>query len=319
MYNKLKYTVSLVLAAGLIFGGSAAAKMYNVGVLFSDTRPAFEADQKGFAKALEEAGIQAAYDHQNAQGDMAAAEAIAEQFAAAKVDLIHVVGLEAAQAAAKIVKGVPVVYSSVTDPVGAGIIPTMAADGGNITGVTNDWPVVQEVEEFHRMLPAAKKWGTIYSIESPFTASAIEKIQQFMQQNGLELTAVRVATHNEIGDAADSLVGKVNAVYITADHMVAKDFGTIAGVCEKNKIPLFSGTPTQVTRGAAVAMGADSFQIGYSAGHKAVMILREGKIAGQIPSGGAEHLILYISLKNAKKQGVTIPEEILKRADRVFK
>ncbi len=319
MSMKLKCTVMLFLAAGLIFGGPAAAKTYNIGVLISLARPAMTADQKGFAKALKEAGLEADYDRQDAQGDAAGAEAIAEKFVADKVDLVHAVGLVAAQAAAKIIKQVPVVYSSVRDPVGAGIVPSMAAAGGNITGVSNAWPIARQVEEFHQILPAAKTWGAIYSTTNPFTAPAIEKIRETMQQKGLELTAVLVKTYDEIGAAAESLVGKVDAFFIPADHMVAKEFGTIGSVCDKNKIPLFSGFPTQVTRGAAVTMGVDPFQVGYSAGHKAIQILKEGKQAGEIPSSGSEHLIIYVSLKNAKRQGLQIPEKFIKTADRVFK
>ncbi len=319
MNTKLKYAALLILAAGFVFCGPAAAKTFTIGVLIANTHPGLEADQKGFAKALEEAGIQATYDHQNAQGDMAGAEAIAGKFAADKVDLVHAVGLEAAQAAAKLIKEIPVVYSSVRDPVGAGIVQSMAPSGGNITGVSNAWPIEQQVEDFHRMLPAAKKWGTIYSAEDPYTVQAVERAREAMNKKGLELVESRVSTYDEIDDSAESMVGKVDAFFITADHMVAKEFGKISGICNKNKIPLFSGTPTQVTRGAVAAMGVDFSQVGYSAGHKAVAILKEGKKPGEIPSGVSEHLILYIGLKNAKKLGVEVPEEFLKKADRVFK
>jgi len=319
MSMKLKCTVMLFLAAGLIFSGPAAAKTYTIGVSISQTRPAMTAAQKGFAKALAEAGLAANYDRQDAQGDAAGAEAIAEKFAADKVDLVHAVGLVSAQAAAKRVKQVPVVYSSVRDPVGAGIVPSMAAAGGNITGVSNAWPIAEQVAQFHQILPTAKKWGTIYSTTDPFMAPAIDKMRETMQQKGLELTAVIVQTYDEIDDAAESLVGKVDAFFIPADHMVAKEFGSIGSVCAENKIPLFSGFPTQITRGAAVAMGVDAFQVGYSAGRKAVRILKEGKQAGELPSSGSEHLIMYISLKNAKKQGLQIPEKFIQAADRVFK
>jgi len=319
MNKKFKYTVLLMLAAGLFLCGPAAAKTITIGVLIANTRPGLEADQNGFAKAIEEAGIQATYDRQNAAGDMAAAEAAAEKFAADKVDMVHAVGLEAAQAAAKVIKEIPVVYSSVRDPVGAGIVPSLAAAGGNITGVSNAWPIEQQVDDFHRILPAAKKWGTVYFGDDAYTVQAVERARAAMNAKGLELVAARVSTYNEIGDSAESLAGKVDAFFITADHMVAVEFGKISGICNKNKIPLFTGTPTQVTRGAVAGMGLDFFQVGYSAGHKAVMILKEGKKPGEIPSGVSEHLILYISLKNAKKLGVEVPEEFIKKADRVFK
>jgi len=319
MNTKFKIAAMLILAAGLFLGGPAAAKTITIGVLIANTRPGLEADQNGFAKALKEAGIQATYDRQNAAGEMAAAEAAAEKFTADKVDMVHAVGLEAAQAAAKAIKDIPVVYSSVRDPVGAGIVPSLAAAGGNITGVSDAWPIEQQVEEFHRMLPAAKKWGTIYFGDDAYTVQAVERARAAMNNKGLELVAARVSTYDEIDDSAESLVGKVDAFFITADHLVSVEIGKISGICDKNKIPLFTGTPTQVTRGAIAGLGLDFFQVGYSAGHKAVMILKEGKKPGEIPSGISEHLILYINLKNAKRQGVEIPEEFLKKADRIFK
>jgi len=319
MNTKFKIAVLLILTIGLFLGGPAAAKTFTIGVLVANTRHSFEADQNGFAKALKETGVQATYNRQNAAGDMTAAEAAAEKFAADKVDMVHAVGLEAAQAAVKVIKEIPVVYSSVKDPVGAGIVQSLAPAGGNVTGVSDAWPIEQQVEDFHRMLPSAKKWGTIYFGDDSYTVQAVERARAAMTNKGLELVAARVSTYDEIDDSAESLVGKVDAFLITADHMVSVQIGTISGICDKNKIPLFTGTPTQVTRGAIAGMGFDFFQVGYSAGHKAVMILKDGKKPGDIPSGSSEHLVLYINLKNAKRQGVEIPEEFIKKADRVFK
>ena len=319
MNTKFKIAVTLILAAGFFSGGPVAAKTVTIGVLIANTHPGLAADQNGFAKALKEAGIQASYDQQNAAGDMAAAEAAAEKFAAGKVDMVHAVGLVAAQAAAKVIKEIPVVYSSVRDPVGAGIISSLGAAGGNITGISDAWPIEQQVEDLHRMLPAAKIWGTVFFGDDAYTVQAVERARAAMNNLGLELVAASVSSYDEIGDSAESLVGKVDAFFITADHRVSVEFGTISGICNKNKIPLFTGTPTLVTRGAFAGLGLDFFQVGYSAGHKAVMILKEAKKPGEIPSGISEHMILYISLKNAKKQGVNVPEEFLKKADRVFK
>jgi len=319
MNTKFKIAVLLILTIGLFLGGPAAAKTFTIGVLVANTRHSFEADQNGFAKALKETGVQATYNRQNAAGDMTAAEAAAEKFAADKVDMVHAVGLEAAQAAAKVIKEIPVVYSSVRDPVGAGIVPSLTAAGGNITGISDAWPIEQQVEDLHRMLPAAKKWGTVFFGDDSYTVQAVERARAAMNNLGLELVASSVSSYDEIGDSAEALVGKVDAFFITADHKVSVEFGTISGICNKNKIPLFTGTPTLVTRGAFAGLGLDFFQVGYSAGHTAVTILKEGKKPGEIPSGISEHMVLYISLKNAKKQGVNIPEEFLKKADRVFK
>jgi putative ABC transport system substrate-binding protein len=308
-----------MVITGLIFHSLAAAQPFRIGVLIANPRPSLQADQRGFDKALTEAGIQAEYDQQNAQGDMASAEASAQKFVEEKVDLVHAVGLEAAQAACKLIKEIPVVYSSVRDPVGAGLVKTMDADGGNVTGVSNAWPNEQQVDLLQRMLPAAKRWGTVFDSGDPFTVQAVEQLRGIMQQRGLELIEAAVTEYDGIADGAESLVGKVDAFFITADHMAAKGFGDISRVCNKNKIPLFAGNVNLIARGAFAALGTDFMQVGYSAGHKAVQILKEGKKAGEIPSGIAEHLILYINLKNAKEQGVAVAEEFIKQADRVFK
>lgn len=319
MSKQLARLVILFVAAGFILCGPGAAETHKIGVILSHMSPGLQADQRGFEKALAEAGIQAEFNTENAEKDISNAESIAKKFVDDKVDLVHAVGLEAAQAAAKAISQIPVVYSAVRDPVGAGVVTTMDANGGNVTGVPNAWPIDQQVDLFHRMLPAAKKWGTIYNGDDPITKKAIEEARAAMQQRGLELIEAPVSNYNEITPAAKSLIGKADALFITSDPMVAKNFGPISTICKKNKIPLFSGSPSHIGLGAVATLGADFFQVGYSAGHKAVQILKEGKTAGEIPSGISEHLVLYINLKNAKKQGVQVAEEFIQQADRVFK
>ncbi len=319
MSKQLACIVILFVAAGFTFCAPVAAETYKIGVILSHESPGLRSDQRGFEKALAEAGIQAEINTENAEKDSSNAESIAKKFVDDKVDLVHAVGLEAAQAAAKAISQIPVVYSAVRDPVGAGGVSTLPKGDGNVTGVSNAWPIDQQVDLFHRILPAAKKWGTIYNGDDPITKKAIEEARAAMQQRGLELIEAPVSNFDEISPAAKSLIDRADAFFITADPMVAKNFGPISRVCKKNKIPLFSGNPNHIGLGAVATLGADFFQVGYSAGHKAVQILKEGKTPGEIPSGISEHLIFYINLKNAKNQGVQVAEEFIKQADRVFK
>jgi putative ABC transport system substrate-binding protein len=311
-----------VLIVSVVFcwlaSGPVAAKVYKIGVTVIVSHPALEADQKGFEKALEEAGVQAEYDYQNAQGEMSNAQAIAQKFAAEKVDLVHAIATPTAQASCKVIKNIPVVYSSVTDPVDAGLVKTMEADGGNVTGVSDAWPIERQIDMYHQLLPAAKKWGTIYNAGDANSVKSIEWTRKAMQARSLELIEVTISNSSEVYTAAQSLVGRVDAIYITSDNMVASAFGSVTKVCDGSRIPLFVGNTDQVPQGAIAALGFDYFQVGYSAGKKAVQILKDGKKAGDIPSGLAENLTLYISLKAAEKQGVTIPQKYLDQADKVY-
>ena len=318
MNKKLRLFLAAIMIAALIIPGAAMAKTFKIGVTVIVSHPALEADQKGFEKALEEAGIKAEYDYQNAQGEMPNAQAIAQKFAAGGYDLVHAIATPTAQAACKVVKDIPVVYSSVTDPVDAGLVKTMAAAGGNVTGVSDAWPIDRQIDMYHKMMPKAKKWGTIYNAGDANSVRSIGWTKEAMKNRGLEMIEVTISNSSEVYTAAQSLAGRVDAVYITSDNMVASAFGSVVKVCDGNKLPLFVGNTDQVPQGAIAALGFDYFAVGHAAGKKAAQILK-GTKAGDIPSGLAEDLTLFVNVKAAQKQGVTISQKYVDEADKVFK
>jgi len=319
MHIRFTYVVIGLVLAALLMPGMVAAKTYKIGVTVIVSHPALEADQKGFEKALEEAGIQAEYDYQNAQGEMPNAQAIAQKFAAGGYDMVHAIATPTAQAACKVVKNIPVIYSSVTDPVDAGLVKTMEPAGGNVTGVSDAWPIDRQIEMYHKMLPKAKKWGTIYNAGDANSVKSISWTKEAMKKRGLEFVEVTISNSSEVYTAAQSLVGRVDAIYITSDNMVASAFGSVVKVCDGNKLPLFVGNTDQVPQGAIAALGFNYFAVGHAAGKKAAQILKDGKKAGDIPSGLAEDLTLFVNTKAAEKQGVAIPKKYVDEADKVFK
>ena len=163
MNKKLVWLVVATITVALIMPAGATAKTFKIGVTQIVSHPALDADQKGFEKALKDAGLDVQYDHQNAQGDMSNAQAIARKFKGDDLDLVHSIATPTSQAIVKVITKTPVVYSSVTDPVDAGLVKTMDAASGNVTGVSDAWPYDRQVKLHHEMVPSAKKWGTIYN------------------------------------------------------------------------------------------------------------------------------------------------------------
>jgi putative ABC transport system substrate-binding protein len=133
----------------------------------------------------------------------------------------------------------------------------------------------------------------------------------------VELIEVNISRSDEALPAAQFLVGKVQTIYITYDHIALSSFEPIVKVCNQKKIPLFGGDFNCVTKGAMAAYGWDYFQIGHSAGGKAVRILK-GENPGDIPWEPGEKLVLLINEKAARAQGAIVPPELLKRANRVI-
>jgi putative ABC transport system substrate-binding protein len=294
------------------------AKTYKIGVTVIVSHPALESDQEGFEKAIAEAGLEAEYDYQNAQGDMANATTIAQKFKNDDLDLVHAIATPTSQAAVKVIKNHPIVYSSVTDPVDAGLVKTMGPSGTNVTGISDAWPVERQIELYHQMVPSAKKWGTIYNAGDANSVKSISWTRDAMKKFGLELVEVTISNSAEVYTGAQTLVGRVDAIYITSDNTVVSALESVVKVANDKKIPLFGGDTTTVDKGMIAAYGLNYYQVGYSAGKKAVLVLK-GQDPGTVPSGLTENLSLWVNLKAAKDQNVTVPEKFIKMAEKVFR
>jgi putative ABC transport system substrate-binding protein len=314
-----------VLALSPIAIFAADDPMVRIGVTKIVSHAALDADEKGFEAALASAGfkegINVTYDRQNAQGDAAKAAAIARKFADDKVHLIHSIATPTTQAVLKTNSHIPVVFSSITDPIGAGIVPKDSKPGQktgtNVTGVSDLWPVLLQMETYAKFVPTVKKWGTIYNPAEVNSVTHVLAMREAAKSLGLELIEVTVANSSAVAQAATSLVGKVQAITITSDNTTVANFDAIARVCDTHKIALFAGDVDSVPRGAIAAYGMDYFLVGYSAGKKAALVLK-GVKPGDIPWGPVEKFTLVINQIAARAQGVVIPPSLLKKADKVL-
>ncbi|MFO1263315.1 MAG: ABC transporter substrate-binding protein [Rhodoferax sp.] len=304
---------------------AADKKLIRIGVTKIVAHPALDAAEKGFEVALASAGfkegVNVIYDRQNALGDATKADDIARKFVADKVDLIHAIATPTTQAIIKTRTDIAVVFSGVTDPVGAGIVPGDSASGNktgtNVTGVSDPWPVRLQLETYAKFVPQARKWGTIYNPAEANSVSHIQTMREAAKALGLELIEVHASNSAEVEKAAQSLVGKVQAINITTDNTSVANFASIARVCNQAQIALFAGDVDSVPKGAIAAYGMDYFLVGYSAGKKAALVLK-GVKPGDIPWGPVEKFSLVINQSAARAQGVRIADDLRKRADKVL-
>ncbi|MGA2515611.1 MAG: ABC transporter substrate-binding protein [Thermodesulfobacteriota bacterium] len=318
----------LVVSPTLSFAQAKLSKqsISRIGVTQTACNPDFDADAKGFEKALAEAGFKEGsrviYDRQNAQGDVNHTRSIAHKFLNADLDVIHSIATPSSRAVIKVIADIPIVFSSVTEPVYAGLIPKGSAvgtgTGTNVTGVSDRWPVALQLEMYTRFFPRAKRWGTIYNAGNPRSVLYIKELREAAKRLKVELIEVTTSSGDEILPAAEFLARKAQIIYITYDHIALSSFDTIVKVCNEKKIPLFGGDLGCVTRGAMAAYGWDYFQIGYSAGRKAVRILK-GEKPGDIPWELGGKVVLLINEKAAKAQGAIVPPELLKKADKIVR
>ena len=311
----------------LLLGRPALAqtpKTVRIGVIRGAAVPVLDVNQQGFEAALAgagfKAGVNASYDIQTTGGDPQRAQAIVQKFIEDKVDLIHSMGTAPTLAALRVGARVPVVFSAVTDPVSAGIVPEGSAPGKPtgtpVTGVSDRWPIALQLETYARMVPQARIWGTLYNPAEANSVQQARLLRESATKLGLQLVEVPVSSTGEVRQAAQELASRVKAIFVIADATVSADILSIQEASDQHRIPNFTGVSSSVQRGALAAFGIDYFLAGYAAGKKAALVLR-GVHPGQIPWSLADHFGLVLNQKAARALGITIPAEMLRIADKV--
>lgn len=302
-----------------------AQQPLRVGISKFVSHAALDADETGFVAAMTAAGFRegsnVTYIRRNAQGSPQEAVDIARGFVRDGVDLIYAIATPSAQAAVQATNRIPVVFSSVTDPVRAGIVPPKSAQGQatgtHATGVSDQWPVALQLQTYARMVPQARVWGTIYNPEETNSVVHIEIMRAAAERLGLQLVEAHIRHRDEVERVALDLAARVQAMTITSDNTTVSNLEALVKVCEQRRIPLFAGDVDSVQRGAVAAFGMDYFLVGYASGKKAALVLK-GIAPGTIPWGPVDKFSLVINQRAARTMGVPLAPETLAKADKVL-
>ncbi|MFB3163204.1 ABC transporter substrate-binding protein [Neobacillus sp. 179-J 1A1 HS] len=285
-------------------------KVFNVGISQFAAHPSLDAATEGFKKALEEKGIKVKYDEQNAQADMNNVQTIADNFVGDKVDLIFANATPSATSALNATKEIPIIFTSVTDPVGAGLVKSFDQPGDNITGTTDNHPEgTAKTINFITEEVKAKEIGVIYNSGEQNSVVQVEEVKKLAEAKGAKLVEVSVSTSAEVKQAAESLVGRVNAIYIPTDNTVVSALESVISVANSKKIPLFVGELDSMKKGAVAASGFEYFDLGYQSGLMAAEILSGNKKASEIPVELPSSLALIINKQAAEAQGLEVKDE----------
>ena len=290
-------------------GGTETTESYKVGVSQFVTHPSLDEATKGFKAALDESGLEVEYVDKNANGEQPTAQSIAQELVGSDVDLIFANATPSAQAVAGATTDIPIVFTSVTDAVGAELIASMEAPGGNVTGTVDLHPdTIAKTVSFLVDEIGAKKVGTVYNTGEQNSVVQIEAVKEALKAAGVELVEAAVSTSAEVKTAAESLVGKVDSFYIITDNTVVSALESVIDVANTNKLPMMVGELDSVARGGLGAYGFSYYDIGYEAGQKAIEILKDGKSAGEIPATYPANLTLTLNKATLDNLGLELKE-----------
>ncbi len=303
---------------------SALAETCRISVSQFVEHPALDAVLKGFQDYMKEKGISVDYAVHNAQANMATATQIASQIMGEKPDLILSIATPTSQACAQAMKKsphmqkTPFLFTAVTDPLAAGLVKDLTRPGGNITGVSDMLPVDKHMWMVKRFLPNMKRLGIMYNSGEANSKVTVDTIHKEGKKIDIDVTDATVFKSSEVYQAAKSLIGRVDAIFIPTDNTVVSALESAIKVCIQNKMPLFCADVNSVARGAVAAMGFDYYKHGYQTGAMAQRIL-EGADPAETPVETQKELQLHLNLRYANLMGVKVPKALLEMADKVYK
>jgi putative ABC transport system substrate-binding protein len=322
--KKLITGLAVCLAALLLMsaGGrdSSGSGSVRIGIAKIVQHEALDACEQGIQDALRDRSIDAVFDLQNANGDMNTAAQIANKFKSDNVAVAVGIATPMAQALANAIKTSPVVFSAVTDPVGAGLVTTLDRGEGNVTGLSDAIPTPDHIALF-KEIATISTLGYIYTGSEANSVSALALVEEACKKYGLQLVTQSINTSAELRQAALSIVNRVDGIYLTTDNTVYSALPALIQVFNEAKKPIFSGDVTGAMNGGCmIASGFNYYKAGVATGNIVADILG-GKKPADIPvkflTDPSESDLLF-DLDAAKNCGITIPSRYLSMANLIF-
>ncbi|POF60567.1 ABC transporter substrate-binding protein, partial [Vibrio vulnificus] len=313
-----KLIATAVLAgAALISSHSVMAKTAKVAVSQIVEHPALDATRQGLLDGLKAKGYvegkNLEFDYKTAQGNPAIAVQIARQFVGESPDVLVGIATPTAQALVSATRSIPVVFTAVTDPVGAKLVKSMEQPGKNVTGLSDLSPVSQHVDLIKELLPNAKAIGVVYNPGEANAVTLVELLKKSAAEKGLKVVESTALKSADVQSATQAIAAKSDVIYAPTDNTVASAIEGMIVAANQAKKPVFGGATSYVEKGAIAGLGFDYYQVGVQTADYVVAIL-EGQEPGKLDVKVATGSDLVVNQGTAEKLGITIPASVLSRA-----
>ena len=311
-------SILTLLAASILIVGCAnkkeeakTEKVYKIGVSQIVEHPALDDAKKGFEDAIKKSGLKVEFDDKNANKDMSAQTMIMQQFKNDKKDLVFAISTPTAQAAmAQIDPATPIVFSSVSDPTGAGLVGK-----SNITGTSGVPEIESNLKLIKEAFPNAKKIGVLYNTSEQNSVVQVKMLKELAPKYGFEVVAESSTNANEMVSALAKISKEIDVFYAIQDSTLVTYFKNLSEKMNEQKIPIIGSNEVYTNLGGLISQGTTDYQIGYRAGEMAVEILKNGKKPSDIKIESVQKPTISINKANMELLGIKLPESIISKAE----
>ena len=315
-----------LMAAGVIAGcgnnsgSSGNSGKMKVGVVQIVQHPALDESNKGFVDALNESGLKdkIEIDQQNAQGDQSNLRSIANRFVSGDYKLIAAISTRAAQAMANATNKIPIICTAIADFENAKLMKSEKQPDSNVTGTHDRGPLDKQVALIKEIQPNIKKLGIIYNSSEINSVIQAQKLKDACKPLGIDVIELTVNSVNDVQQVAEGFLGgKVDAIFVPTDNIIASSIPTLMAVANKEKIPVYGAEQGHVKSGVLASESISFYDIGHRAGEMAAEILKGNKTVKDFPVEGADKSKLYINKNEMDTLGIKIPQSVLDRGEMV--
>lgn len=314
----LSLVLALAACGGEGGGDTAGGEVPIIGINQYGSHGSLDNCREGFLQGLQEAGLvegtDYTIDYQNANFDTNLATQIAQAFSAEDAALMVGIATPSATAcyAAAEDKDIPVVFTAITDPVGAKL------DSGNITGTSDVLPVQGQLELIRAIQPEAKTIGIVYTTSEPNSVYSIGIYEDLAADYGFTIEAIGVTAQSEVTQAVDTLISQgVDSISNLTDNNVVGVLGSILEKTNEVGIPVYGSEIEQVELGCVAGAGLDYVQLGIQTGKMAAQILTGEATCADLPYETIENYGLYVNSSALTEMGLTLPDDVAQTAEEV--
>lgn len=318
---KLSSIFKSAIVSTLLLSSALQAKEVFIATTAIVEHPALDAVRDGIKQSLNDngySGDKLKFTYESAQGKPDIASQIARKMVGENPDIIVAIATPSAQAAVTATKTIPVVFSAVTDPLAAKLIPSLEKPGGNVTGLSDMANIKEHFSLIKEFVPNLKVIGIPYNPGEANAVSMLDTAKVVAEEMGIKIVEAAAPKSSDVMIAAKQLVGKVDAIYCPIDNTIISAVESVVKVGIDAQVPVFAGDTDTVSRGAVAAVGYDYFDLGKQTGDIVLRILN-GEKPGDIDVKMAKGTNLFVNPKMAKRMGIEVPKSVLERATEVIK
>ncbi len=315
--------VALVMAILMVLSlatvaSAETAKTAKIGILQYVEHNALDASAQGFKDVLMEAGYaEDCFTYQNASGDNATLQLMAEDFAEG-YDLVLAVATPAVQLMSSVTDTTPILGTAVTDYVSANLVMSNEKPGANVSGTTDMNPIKEQIDLLMQLAPETKTIGIAYTSSEVNSEVQANAAIEYIETLGLAYEVKTITAVGDLQQVMESLVGKVDALYLPTDNIIASAMEIVGQIAGPAKIPAICGESNMVAVGGLATYGIDYYELGRQTGMMALEILENGANVSEMPIESLENLSIYLNQAVADEIGVVFPEDLVANAAEIY-